>query len=225
MKVVQKTRRAQRRKRQTTQNRGRSSSGGARALSARAPARFFGAAKRRTEIVTEGGETFEILTILSPGASAAMKAEAKGLFKDNRLEITDKNIEDHLDAKDYDAIISVRNTGAGKADRAIGTLQHEAWCSDDGVKQLWVHDISRINTRKESVSPVKILMDYIKRLAAEFGQSTIYLLVDEEDKVSKPANGTWKGLTGLYERAYGYSTNVSGCVIGDHSYTVMKTAV
>jgi hypothetical protein len=211
MKIVRKTRKQKRR-------------GGARAATARAPARFFGAMKRRTETVTTGGETFEIMTILSPGASVAMKTEAKALFKDNRLEITDKNIEDHLDSKDYDAIISVINTGAGKADRAVATLQYEAWCYGDSVKRLWVHDISRITTKKEAVSPVKILMDYIKRLATEFGQSKIYLLVDEADKTTKPANGTWKGLTGLYEHTYGYSIDVSGCSIGDLSYTVMKTA-
>lgn len=193
--------------------------GSARAASRRVPARFFGAKARRSAVVTEGGQTFEILTILSP--TATDKAEVQELYKDNRLEITNKDIKDHLDNKDYDVILSVKNTA--KDDRAVATMQHEAWCDESDAKKLWVHDISRIGTEKGTVSPVKILMDHTKKLAAERGVTHLYLLVDEADKDTRPTDSTWKALTGLYSRSYGYATNISGCSIGEHRYTTMKT--
>jgi hypothetical protein len=147
----------------------------------------------------------------------------KDLFIGNKLHITDSNIDMHLDGEDYDAVISVRNVT--KDDRAVATLQYYGWCGRSTVKKLWINDISRIGGERAATSPVKILMDYVKHLAHSKGLTSIYLMVDEGDKTTKPEDGSWKRLTKLYSEKYDFSSNKSGCIIGEDRYTTMKAMV
>lgn len=183
--------------------------------------RIFGDRSVEVRRVSEGGETFEITTILSP--VYADKAQIVEIFKDNRLDISESNINGFLETNDYDAVIQVRNVG--KDDRAIGTLQYASWCPQTLPLKVWIHDISRIFTVKGSVSPTKLLMAEAKRLAKNKGFGHLYLIVDEADKATKPADGQWRTLTSIYSSAYGFVVDKSGCSIKGHKYTSMKAPV
>jgi hypothetical protein len=181
--------------------------------------RLFGDREVRTNRVSEGGETFDVKIILSPVKSDG--AEIKRIFKDNRLEISEANINGFLEDNDYEAIIEVRNIA--KNDRAIASIQYAMWCTSG--EKVWIHDISRIATERGTVSPTKIVMDTAKRLTREKRKRFLYLMVDEHDKTSKPADGVWKKLTGIYSDDYGFSVDVSGCAIESKIYTIMKAPV
>lgn len=196
--------------------------GSSRAASRRAPpARFFGPSAQSIQIISADDETFEIMTIFSP--TPADNHIIKELFIGNKLHITDSNIDAHLEGEDYDVVISVRNVK--KDDRAVATLQYYGWCGRSTSKKLWINDISRIGEERAATSPVKILMDYVKHLAHSKGLTSLYLMVDEGDKTTKPEDGSWKKLTKLYSEKYDFSSNKSGCIIGEDKYTTMKARI
>ena len=170
------------------------------------------------------GEAFDMIIHFSPSdrLGAPKKEEIHGFFKDNRLKITTELIDENLKTKNWDAVLYAKNRAV--EDGAVCTLQWAPWCAPDGAPRLWIHDVSRLGTVKGTTSPVKVLMDQCKTIARRAGLKEVYLLVDEADKATVPSG--WRVLTGIYSKVnYGFATNVEGCVVGETTYTVMKSPV
>jgi hypothetical protein len=180
-----------------------------------------------TDTIVVGAETFKATLILQPTMADTKTIHA--LFEGNRLDITPKIIDKHVKDKDYLAILAVENTDGSIKDRAVATLQYAAWCPTDGVKKMWIHDISRISTSRGTHSPVQVLVQYAKTFTDEHGKDQLWLLVDESDKYipgTRNINlaGSWRRLTVLYKEPYGFTAEDT-CDIYGHEYTPMSAPV
>jgi hypothetical protein len=136
------------------------------------------------------------------------------------LDIDEEIVERNIENEDYSAIVFVENKNHD--DVASGTLQYYDWC-EQGKNQLWINDLCRLTTSKQSVSPIKALLKVFEIVAKKYTKrlSYIHLMVDNEDEEGS------KVLIEIYKK-YGFDIlTKSKCAMDDpdNEYTLMRKQI
>lgn len=95
------------------------------------------------------------------------------------LGITEDTIEEHINIKNYCALISVENDN--KTDSATCALQYYDWYGDR-PNQLWIANLCRVNTinGRGNISPVRVMFDLINNFSNKYNITENYLMVEKD---------------------------------------------
>jgi hypothetical protein len=132
------------------------------------------------------------------------------------LDIDEAVVSQNIENNEYSAIGFVKNHAHD--DSASGTMQYYDWC-ESGKNQMWINDLCRITTDKQSASPIKVLLKVFELITKTHtkGLRYINLMVDNED-----VEGS-KVLIEIYKK-YGFSIiTKKNCFMDDpdNEYTLM----
>jgi len=136
------------------------------------------------------------------------------------LYIDESIVRENIENDEYSVVAFIHNKNHD--DVASGTLQYFDWC-ESGNEQLWMSDLCRISTSKQSVSPIKALIKVFENLSKKYTSHLKYLhlMVDNEDQVGAPV------LIKIYEK-YGFDiVSKSKCTMDDpdDEYTLMRKKI
>jgi len=136
------------------------------------------------------------------------------------LDIDESTVEQNIENEEYSAIVFVENKNHD--DIASGTLQYYDWC-EEGKNQLWINDLCRLTTSKQSVSPIKALLKVFENLAKKYAKrlNYVHLMVDNEDEEGS------KVLIEIYKK-YGFDiVTKNKCAMDDpdNEYTLMRKRI
>jgi len=133
------------------------------------------------------------------------------------LDINETVVSKNIENDEYSVIAFIKNKNHD--DVASGTLQYYDWC-EKGKPQMWINDLCRISTSKQSVSPVKALLKVFEMMTKTYTKRLkfINLMVDNEnlDKA--------RVLIGIYKK-YGFEVlRYPDCMMDDPTseYTLMR---
>jgi hypothetical protein len=133
------------------------------------------------------------------------------------LDIDEAVVSRNIENNEYSAIGFVKNRAHN--DSASGTIQYYDWC-EAGKNQMWINDLCRITTDKQTASPIKVLLKVFELITKTHtkGLRYINLMVDNEDKEGS------KVLIEIYKK-YGFSIikeNQCSMDDPDNEYTLMR---
>jgi len=133
------------------------------------------------------------------------------------LDIDEAVVSKNIENNEYSAIAFVKNHAHD--DSASGTIQYYDWC-ESGKNQMWINDLCRITTDKQSASPIKVLLKVFELITKTHtkGLRYINLMVDNEDEEGS------KVLIEIYKK-YGFSImKENQCLMDDpdNEYTLMR---
>jgi len=136
------------------------------------------------------------------------------------LDIDEEVVEQNIENDEYSAIVFIENKNHD--DVASGTLQYYDWCGE-GKKQIWINDLCRITTSKQTASPIKALLKVFEIVAKKYAKrlNYVHLMVDNED-----VEGS-KVLIEIYKK-YGFDiVTKSKCAMDDpdNEYTLMRKRI
>jgi len=127
------------------------------------------------------------------------------------LGITEDVVLTNIMKHNYESLIYIKNDDFD--DSATGAMQYYNWCAknNDDSKQLWIHDICRVNNSKTKLkSPVSVLFDAIEQFSLNYNILSNYVIVEGE----QPGTDT---LISIYNN-YGFIIDDS-CTIETYKHT------
>ena len=113
------------------------------------------------------------------------------------LDITEDKVKQNMTAGEYSAMIFVKN--AKHDDNASASLQYHDWCNS-GKNQMWINDLCRVSSSKQTVSPVKVLFQVVEMITRKYATELnhVNLFVDNHKLESRDV------LVSIYKK-YGFS--------------------
>lgn len=133
------------------------------------------------------------------------------------LDIDETVVRKNIENNEYSAIVFVKNKNHD--DVASGTLQYYDWC-ETGKPQIWINDLCRISTSKQSASPIKVLLKVFETITKKYTKRLrhVNLMVDNENLDQA------RVLIGIYKK-YGFRIlRTPDCDMDDPTseYTLMR---
>jgi hypothetical protein len=133
------------------------------------------------------------------------------------LDIDEELVATNINNEDYSSVVFIKNKNHD--DLASGTMQYFDWCNK-GKPQVWLNDLCRVATEKQSVSPVKALLTVFEMIATKYvkGVRYVYLMVDKEHPEEAVV------LTKIYGK-YGYTATEKCDMEGEDEYILMRKKI
>jgi len=177
--------------------------------------------------ITLGGHSFDYEYYLFPLIGANKEIVEKSLIHrfGNRIQNGEKclHIEEsavtrNMKHNEYSSMIFVKNRRY--EDSASCSLQLYDWCNT-GKDQIWINDLCRIASEKQTISPVKILFKVVEMIIKKYTLRLNFmnLMVDNEKVDSTQI------LISIYQK-YGFEViPEQKCSMNNGKYTLMRRRI